>query len=106
MKLDRNINQSGKGKYALIRLRGIEAGSEAHRMLKALEAMGHLDWGVVGEPDEFFVMKFKDKFSYRGLMGYYKAITLEDKPDFEYAEAIMDMAKRAGPHNPHCKLPD
>lgn len=106
MKLDRNINQSGKGKYALVRLRGIEAGSEAHKLLWQLYDLGVLDWGMVGDPDEFFVMKLKDKFSYRGLLGYMKGIELEETPEFEFAQAILDMAKRAGPNSPYCKIPD
>jgi hypothetical protein len=43
MKLDRNINNDGKGKYALVRLRNIEPDSEASSLLKRLDELGYLD---------------------------------------------------------------
>lgn len=119
MKLDRNINANQRGKYALLKLRRlseIEAwdGGEGEALdrqaaldaIALLERAGILDWGYAGTEGEFMVMRLKDKFSYRGLMGYFKAIMLEDDADLEYAQDIFDMAKRAGPNSVWCKRPD
>lgn len=106
MKLDRNINVGGKGKYALIKLRGLDMRkSDVLRALEVLANEGALDWGNTIET-EFFVMRLKDKYAYRGLTGYYNAITLEEPFDAEYAQEVLNMAQRAGPNHPHCKLPD
>ena len=106
MKLDRNINVGGKGKYALIKLRDLDMRQpEVHRALEVLANEGALDWGDAPET-EFFVMRLKDKYAYRGLMGYYNAITLEEPFDAEYALELLNLAQRAGPNHPHCKLPD
>lgn len=119
MKLDRNINGNRRGKYALLKLRRlteIEAwdGGDGEALdrqavidaIALLERAGVLDWGYAGTEGEFMVMRLKDKYAYRGMMGYYKAITLEDDMDAEYAQEILDMAKRSGPNNPWCKKPD
>ena len=119
MKLDRNINGNRRGKYALLKLRRlteIEAwdGGDGEALdrqavidaIALLERAGILDWGYAGTDGEFMVMRLKDKHSYRGLMGYLKSIELDDEPDLEYAQEILDMAKRAGPNSPWCKRPD
>lgn len=55
MKLDRNTNADGRGKYALINLR-----------------TNQVQWGT--EPgDQFFVIKYKDKFAAPALMAYAEA---------------------------------
>lgn len=66
MKLDRHINPDGRGKYALINLR-----------------TNKVEWG--GD-DQFFVLKYKDKFAVAALKAYAAAVRLE-------AEAVrMDAA--------------
>lgn len=119
MKLDRNINANRRGKYALLKLRRlseIEAwdgsdGEAADRQavidaIALLERAGILDWGYAVTEGEFMVMRLKDKYAYRGMMGYHKAIMLEDDADLEYAQEILDMAKRSGPNSQWCKKPD
>lgn len=114
MKMDRDVNADGTGKYALVNMREIKriGGVKGHHnpdiaaALHTLELNGLIDYGQVGTESEFFVMKLKDKFSYRGLLGYMKGVELEPEPDYEYAKAILDMAGRAGPYSPFCKLPD
>lgn len=60
MKLDRNKNPDGKGKYALINLR-----------------TNTIQWGG-GEPGEqFFVLKYKDKFAHFALTAYADAVARE-----------------------------
>lgn len=81
MKLDRNINENGKGKYALLNLRTEQ-----------------LEWGKVGERDEFFVIKLKDIGAPRALEGYAKAY---DEFDPEWSAEIREMAKRSGAHHKH-----
>ena len=116
MKLDRNIpGQGGKGKYALVRLRGIEPGSDAHKLLKELERLGHLDWGVVGEPDEFFVIKLRDKYAAPAIAAYSDAVAADAKKatdeqtykdKFEWSLAVQKLGERAGILSPFCKQPD
>lgn len=119
MKLDRNLNANQRGKYALLKLRRlseIEAwdggdGEVADRQavidaVALLERVGVLDWGYAGTEGEFMVMRLKDKYAYRGLMGYHHAIIQDEPVDVDYAQDILDMAQRAGPNSPWCKKPD
>lgn len=111
MKLDRNLNANGTGKYALLKLRKLDEfrsgtwgdlAPEIAQAISALEAAGILDWGDTPET-EFFVMRLKDQFAQAGLVGYGAAASHIDP---EYAEEIEGMAKRAGPSHPNCKRPD
>jgi hypothetical protein len=110
MKLDRNNNPDGKGKYALVKLRNFPAEQWAQNevafALKTLAAHGMLDYGDLGTESEFMVMRLKDKYAYKGLMGYFRAVSDDDEPDLEYAQEILDMANRSGPHSQWCKKPD
>ena len=54
MKLDRNVNPDGKGKYALINLR-----------------TNQVQWG---DGDQFFVIKYKDEFAAPALRAYADAV--------------------------------
>ena len=101
MKLDRN--EVGRNKYALVRLRGIEQNSEADRLLQRLEELGHIDFGYVGSPDEFFVLKLHDLYALPALIGY-AAGAKEDDP--EYSREVLGLANRAGVLSPHRKRPD
>ena len=59
MKLDRNVNPDGRGKYALINLR-----------------TNKVEWGGEGG-QQFFVLKYKDKFAAPALRAYAKAVMAE-----------------------------
>lgn len=85
MKLDRNINTNGKGKYALINLR-----------------TNKVEWGITAE-DEFFVIKLKDRHSKPALLAYAYSIESHHR---EFAREVYDLAARAGKDNPFCKEPD
>ena len=116
MKLDRNINSGPRnGKYALLklrRLREIEAwdGGEGEALdrlavlnaIDLLERAKIIDWGNT-QDTEFFVIRLKDRFAAVGLRGYAEAAL---RADPEYAAEIHDMASRAGPNHPNCKMPD
>jgi hypothetical protein len=102
MKMDRNCNADGKGKYAVVRLRG-ELSAEDMAALAQLEKSGRLDWGMVGQPDEFFLIRLKDRFAQDALDGYANAAEFADP---EWAAEVRALARRAGPAHPECKFPD
>ena len=74
MKLDRNINGNGRGKYALLKLRKLDdwlqSGATAEvpapirEAIALLEREGMLDWGDKPET-EFFLIRLKDKYARR-----------------------------------------
>ena len=86
MKLDRNENQNGRGKYALLNLR-----------------KNKIEWGCVDDPDEFFVIKLRDRYAKEALEAYANAVRSADP---EFAEQVIELAMRAGPDSPYCKEPD
>lgn len=87
MKLDRNRNPDGVGKYALLRLRELDAireqgqsqsGIDYAEVLGAIDTLkraGMIHWGDEdGGGEQFFVVKYKDKFAWQALLGYERAI--------------------------------
>jgi DNA-binding ferritin-like protein len=72
MKLDRNINKDGRGKYALIQLRkvGPVPAKEVQDALQLLHEWNIIHWGNESPGDQFFVVKYKDQFAYGALRGY------------------------------------
>jgi hypothetical protein len=114
MKLDRNINGDGRGKYALLRLRRLDDfkdpadpfGTVAEPIASAistLEAAGILDWGEQGSHTEFMVIRLKDRNAKEALDAYAREARNSDP---EYADEVAEMARRAGPASPWCKEPD
>ena len=112
MRLDRNINDTGMGKYALLKLRGLSTmrsgtfeslSPDIVAAFELLESNGILDWGRAGTEAEFFVIRLKDKYAQPALAAY-AAAAADD--DVEYAQEIMEMAARSGPASPFCKKPD
>jgi hypothetical protein len=116
MKLDRNITgYNGRGKYALVRLRGIDKNEEALQLLAKLATLGFVDFGEVGAPDEFFVIKLCDVYSRAAIKSYSDAVMEaaegEVDPDkardkAQYALEIQQLNQRAGILSPFCKEPD
>jgi hypothetical protein len=86
MKLDRNVNANGSGKYALINLRN-----------------NKVEWGFTGQPDEFFVIKLKDKNARIALLAYADSVACDDP---EFAKEVRELADRSGSFSPYCKKPD
>jgi hypothetical protein len=86
MKLDRNVNANGQGKYALINLR-----------------TNQVEWGCKGDKDEFFVIKLRDKNARIALLAYADSVACDDK---EFASEIRELAARSGSGSPYCKKPD
>lgn len=115
MKLDRNINGSGVGKYALIKTRrlaqirswdggdGEIADQQAvEDALALLDRAGIIDWGTSPET-EFFVMRLKDRCAGPALKEYAMAARPFDE---EYASDMRSLANRSGLYHPFCKNPD
>jgi hypothetical protein len=117
MKLDRNINGDGHGKYGLINnrkllkvLADVSADQPIYRKervadaIAMLENLGILDWGLEGTESEFFVIKLKDKYADDALMGYALSANMDGEGD--YARDVEQLAERAGAGSPFCKKPD
>lgn len=102
MKLDRNVNATGMGKYALLKLRNVEMTADVVAAFDLLQAKGILDWGDKPET-EFFVIRLKDMYAAPALHNYAVAAYPNDP---EYALEIEHMAERAGSNHPNCKRPD
>ena len=115
MKLDRDINKNEKGKYALVRLRTIEKGSEAQRLLDRLDELGVLDCGYFGQMDEFFVIKLRDKYADAAISAYVLAVMLDanriaDENEYrslvQYGLRVQELLMRSGSLSKYCKRPD
>jgi len=105
MKLDRNINPTGKGKYALINMRKIAGNPETPQELAAaiLANPESVEFGAIDTPDEFFVIKLKDAHAQEPLAAYARSASAQD---IGYAVEIERLAARSGPSHPLCKNPD
>lgn len=105
MKLDRNINPTGKGKYALINMRKIEGDPRTPQELAAaiLANPECVEFGAIGTPDEFWLLKLKDEYADASLFAY-AGKALPNDPEF--AAEVAAMANRSGPNSPFCKRPD
>ena len=112
--MDRNINDDGLGKYAVINLRRLNETSGHYstferwppkiaEALKTLDDAGVLEWGRTGEPDEFFLLKLKDVNAEHALIAYADQANITDK---EFAGEVYELAQRAGANSPFCKHPD
>lgn len=101
MKLDRNTE--GRGKYALVRLRGLSDDVIKAKVVDELVSGHVVEFGSAGDENEFFVVKLKDVCAQAALLAYAgKAAEF----DVEYANEVLDLARRAGPDSPWCKRPD
>jgi hypothetical protein len=77
MKLDRNINSDGSGKYALVNLRKVRAlgdqsplACQVANAIDLLEDSGLLSFGYESPDQQFFVLKYGDKFTASALRMY------------------------------------
>lgn len=104
MKLDRNDNPNGKGKYALVKLREIRSNPKTKPALARAISKNPdcLDLGVRHSDGEFFVIRLKDKYAAAALEAYANAAQYDDE---EYAGQVYMLAERAKRH-PARKIPD
>jgi hypothetical protein len=100
MKLDRNINPDGRGKYALLKLRNIKLSLDAIQV-QAEKSFGRdaLDLGTY-PVTEFFVIKLKDKYAGPALRAYAEAARADDE---EYAAEIDALAQSSDRWSPKQK---
>lgn len=105
MKLDRELNPDGLGKYAVINLRKIDGHPRTATELAAaiLKNPECVEFGRVGEPDEFWLIKLKDVYAQPALHAYASAAS---KDDLEYGQSVEELASRSGLNSPFCKFPD
>lgn len=114
MKLDRNMTETGLGKYALLKLRKLkdftdpddpfqEVAKPIADAIQTLEKAGILDWGNSPET-EFFVIRLKDKYGRCALHAYAEEAWRDG--DTEFAAEVGELANRSGLHHPLCKKPD
>lgn len=111
MKLDRNLNADGRGKYGLILNRRLMDGKkkwspgfarQVANAIEVLESAGIIDWGAT--PDtEFFVMRLRDRFASNALISYSQGAMGYDP---EYAIEVGKLAHRSGYYHPNAKTPD
>lgn len=127
MKLDRNTNRGGRGKYALVNMRKLipiieqmeawDASQDPNRnrqpgptecniamCFEVLVEEGIITLGNETPGDQFFVMKYKDKFTAAGLHAYAEAVrraslfslsTAESDSLMEYANEMFSQASAA-----------
>ncbi len=102
MRLDRNTNPDGKGKYALIKLRtdDVRPQLQIPNIVTVPVMASAIDLGST--PDtEFFVIRLKDKYAAVALHAYSAACS---KDDPEYSREIQKLAHRAQVH-PNKQIP-
>lgn len=109
MKLDRNTNTDARGKYALLNLRHLyeirdkprtaDDLIEIEQAMDALCRRGILTFGNESPGDQFFVVKYKDKFAVGALEGYAAAIEKEypsaSEPESDMREFRAEMLREA-----------
>lgn len=102
MKLDRNTNPSGWGKYALILCRKLDEGKRLTVKPETIEMPRNaVDFGGTTDTD-FFVIRLRDRYAAPALEAYARAAQADDP---EYAGEVMALARMARAH-PHSKKPD
>lgn len=87
MKLDRNINSDGRGKYRLWDER----------------KQAWVDDCGPGQEHEYFVIMLKDANAAQALISYAESISRKDP---EFAREVLEMARRAGGGSDFCQDPD
>lgn len=87
MKLDRNINPDGQGKYRLWDER----------------KQAWVDDCGPGQEHEFFVIMLKDRNAQSPLDAYATAISVRDP---EFSAEVRELANRAGSQSLFCRDPD
>lgn len=108
MRLIRNTTRNGDGKYAIINLQRLggfnqEDRDACNKAIAFLATTGALEYGIKGSPQEFFVLRLKDRFAQAALFAYVAAAHLFDR---EYADDVRELAYRSGPSSPFCRDPD
>lgn len=102
MKLDRNITNPRRGKYALIKLRESKITPEICCGPETIPVETNaIDFGETRDSD-FFVIRLKDKYAAPALAAYAMAAYADDS---EYGMEVLNLARQAA-ENPNSKQPD
>lgn len=98
MKLDRNTNADGRGKYALILMRAL-TDTQADAVLDTSTdtvcvGSNQIVRGTESEKDQFFVLKYSDVFAHHALHAYAMAVRAEaeDMPEGDQRRSLMEYA--------------
>lgn len=113
MRLDRNKNLDGQGKYMLFLTRKfteqyapgsiLDPETEVQKAATLLLDEGLIEDPGPGTQQEFFVLRLKDRHSRAALSAYAESVRQSDP---EFAAEVDELAARAGPFSPWCKEPD
>lgn len=101
MKLDRNITNPRRGKYALIKLRVDQPVEWIDGDIFQIKKEA-VDFGDTMD-SAFFVIRLKDKYAFEALRAY--ARSAAEDGEVEYAREIVQLAESARNH-PHKRKPD
>jgi hypothetical protein len=98
MKLDRNTNPDGHGKYAIIKLRehNISEAIKSPGIQGVMVAASAIDLGDTPET-EFFVIRLKDKYAANALHAYSASCRTDDP---EFSREVQNLALRAAKFQP------
>jgi hypothetical protein len=118
MKLDRNVNENGLGKYALVEMRKLSAAEKVqfNRKTEDIEDEVSVPRRALnlGDPDQFFVLKYKDRFTLAAMEAYAEAVRSyasheqmsdeEMKDLLEYYRELQDQIRMIRSYPP--QIPD
>jgi hypothetical protein len=108
MRLNRDVNKSGRGKYAIVKLRKMPSDpgkrADCEHAMRILFENRVLTYGLPNTTEEFFVVMLKDEYAYEGLQAYAKAA--KDDGNIDYAADIFELLARTGRFSPFRKRPD
>lgn len=100
MKLDRNINPDGSGKYTLLKMRLLRENKDprVYEAWHILKDAGLIHWGDEGPGEQFFVLKYKDQFTHFALRSYANhveayAMTILPGMNVELHDELLEYAK-------------
>lgn len=93
MKLDRNTNPDGTGKYALIKLRTKDTAhiNAQHKEGAFVIPVEAVDFGSTPDTD-FFVIRLKDKYAANALMAYAMSCKADDP---EFSSEVLALENKA-----------
>ena len=104
MRLDRNVNPDGTGKYVVINIRRLNwrPRTRIGLILAIFLKPSAIEWGGVGSADEFFLIKLKDIHAQDALRAYAMSASSTDP---QWAAEVERLAERAGPGHSLCASP-
>lgn len=97
----------GNGKYAIIRMDKLKAVVDHNGSIREAIALlvqaGLVENPSKGNPEEFFLIKLKDRNAPEALLAYSKTVF---RRDAELGVEVYALSLRSGVNHPQCKDPD